>query len=131
MNRSGTDDNQIDKKFHFVATNPVTGKTYTDNDGLILLAKDRAVPAALRTYRAECVRLEAAPEQIEGVDRLIERVDRFQAGNPDLLKVADLTPEELSAHADQAAPPAETATEPGVDQPTDADGEPGPEAAGA
>ena len=70
----------IDRKFVILAVNPANGHIYTEKDSLLLCAKDKAVPAALRAYREECVRLGVNPEHIESVGLLIGRVDLFQAG---------------------------------------------------
>jgi len=69
----------IDRKFIIFALNPVNGHNYTQKDALLLCAKDKAVPAALKAYRAECVVIGANPEHITSIDLLIKRVDRFQA----------------------------------------------------
>ncbi|EAZ97657.1 hypothetical protein [Marinobacter sp. ELB17] len=68
----------IDRKFEIAAKNPVNGKTYTHKDSLLLCAKDRAVPAALRTYKEECVKLGSNPEHVESIDLLIARVEQYQ-----------------------------------------------------
>lgn len=41
----------IDRKFKIQAVNPVNGNAYTEADALLLCAKDKAVPAALRAYK--------------------------------------------------------------------------------
>jgi hypothetical protein len=71
----------IDRKFKINAQNPVNGNTYTEKNALILCAKDKAVPVALKAYQEECVRLGANPEHVESIGLLIERVDAFQKEN--------------------------------------------------
>ncbi len=68
----------IDRKFKFVAVNPITGKVYTEENALILCAKDKAVLPALLAYQQKCIELGANHEHIESVGKLIERVEAFQ-----------------------------------------------------
>ncbi|MGH1371169.1 MAG: hypothetical protein ACRBBW_03980 [Cellvibrionaceae bacterium] len=68
----------IDRKFEIEAVNPSNGKTYTHKDALLLCAKDKAVPAALKAYQEECKRLGANPEHVESVGLLIGRVEAYQ-----------------------------------------------------
>ena len=70
---------KIDRKFIFDALNPCNGNIYTAQNALVLCAKDKAVPAALRAYQEECTRLSANPEHIESVGLLICRVEKYQA----------------------------------------------------
>ena len=69
----------IDRKFKILAVNPATGKSYTDQEGVFFCAKDRALPAALRAYSTECIRLGANPEHVASIGLLLERVKRYQA----------------------------------------------------
>ena len=71
----------IDRKFEITAKNPVNGNTYTEADALLLCAKDKAVPAALRAYRDECVRIGANAEHVQSIGLLIDRVNAFQKSN--------------------------------------------------
>lgn len=68
----------IDRKFQILAVNPVNGKIYTDQNAMLLCAKDKAVPAALIAYRKECITIGANPEHIQSIDQLIGRVVKFQ-----------------------------------------------------
>jgi hypothetical protein len=70
--------NPIDRKFKIFAINPTNGKTYTDQDALLLCAKDAAVPAALEAYRGKCIQLGANEEHIQSVALLTSRVVAFQ-----------------------------------------------------
>jgi len=69
----------IDRKFIIAAQNPINGKKYSQDDALLLCAKDKAVPAALRAYQAECEKLGANPEHIESIGLLIGRVEEYQS----------------------------------------------------
>ena len=68
----------IDRKFKFVVTNPCKGTVYTEENAIIFLAKDEAVPTMLFAYQAECERLGCGPEHIESVELLIGRVLKYQ-----------------------------------------------------
>ena len=87
----------IDRKFVIRATCMEHDHEYDHHHAVLMLAKDRAVPATLRFYRLECERIGAGAAQLLGIDLLIERVDRYQAANPGVLKVADID-EDKGAH---------------------------------
>ena len=68
----------IDRKFIFKAVNPCNGKEYTEENALILLAKDRAVVPALEAYAKSCAEIGANPEHIGSIGLLIDRVREYQ-----------------------------------------------------
>lgn len=68
----------IDRKYKINAVNPCSGNAHDENDSMLFLAKDKAVPAMLRTYRDESARLGANPAHIESIGLLIERVEQYQ-----------------------------------------------------
>lgn len=68
----------IDRKYRIAAVNPCSGNTHDESDSMLFLAKDKAVPAMLRTYRDESARLGANPAHIESIGLLIERVEQYQ-----------------------------------------------------
>lgn len=68
----------VDRKFKILAVNPVNGKIYTEENSLLLCAKDAAVPAALAAYRDKCIEIGANPEHIENVGLLLGRVEDYQ-----------------------------------------------------
>lgn len=80
----------IDRKFEITARCREHNHLYDENHGVLFLAKDRALVNTLRAYRAECLMLGAAEAQILGIELLIDRVMRYQAANPEVLKVADV-----------------------------------------
>lgn len=90
----------IDRKFTFFATCCEHQHLYSHMNGMVFLAKDKALPATLHFYRDECFRLGAQPEQLQGIDLLIERVMRFQAEHPDQVKVADVDVPDVSGILD-------------------------------
>jgi len=61
----------VERKFQLLAVCREHGHTYTEIDSILFLAKDKALPATLRFYRDECVKLEADANQVIGVDLLI------------------------------------------------------------
>ena len=68
----------IDRKFKILAINPCKGTIYTEENAILLCAKDMAVVPALEAYREACIDLDCGSEHIEAVDLLIERVEDFQ-----------------------------------------------------
>lgn len=80
----------IDRKFIITAKCSEHEHSYDDNHGVFFCAKDLAFPAALRAYRAEAERIGAGPGQLGGIDRLIERVARYQVVNAGICKVPDV-----------------------------------------
>ena len=68
----------IDRKFLIKAVNPCNGHEYTEKDALLLCAKDRAVPAALRAYREKCIELGCDENHISSIGLLICRVLDYQ-----------------------------------------------------
>jgi hypothetical protein len=70
---------KIDRKFKFVAVNPCNQKVYTEENAIILCAKDRAVVPAMQAYLVACRDLGCGAEHLESVELLINRVKLFQA----------------------------------------------------
>lgn len=68
----------IDRKYQILAINPCSGNTHTEKDAVLFLAKDKALPAALKAYRVEIERLGSNPAHLESIDILIERVLKYQ-----------------------------------------------------
>ena len=80
----------IDRKFTILAASLEHGRLHDENDSVLFLAKDRAFVAVLPAYRDECAALGAGGRQLAGIDRLIERVNAYQAANPDVVKIPDV-----------------------------------------
>lgn len=80
----------IDRKYKITAVNPCSGNMHTENDSILFLAKDRAVPAMLRAYRAECELIGANPAHIESIALLIERVEEYQRDTESKVPDTDL-----------------------------------------
>ena len=68
----------IDRKFKFVATNPCKGSVYTEENAIIFLAKDKAVPGMLSFYQEICDGLGCGKEHLESIELLRGRVIDFQ-----------------------------------------------------
>ena len=68
----------IDRKYIFTAVNPCNGHFYTQENALVLTAKDAAVLPALRTYRRVCEEIGCSATHLESLDLLIERIRAFQ-----------------------------------------------------
>lgn len=75
---SDEDRKAIDWKYQITAVNPCSGNMHSQHDAILFLAKDKAVPAMIDAYRAECLRLGANPAHIEAIELLNERVLRYQ-----------------------------------------------------
>ncbi|MDO8357257.1 MAG: hypothetical protein Q7U76_12775 [Nitrospirota bacterium] len=82
----------IDKKYKIQAVQAITKAKHTEQDSVLFLAKDKALPATLRFYSEECTRLGAANDQLQGIELLIGRVEDYQAKHAKKVKVADIAP---------------------------------------
>ena len=63
----------IDWKYKIKAVNPCSGNEHTEDDSILFLAKDKAVPAMLKAYYWECKRLGTNPAHCEAIALLTER----------------------------------------------------------
>jgi hypothetical protein len=86
---------KLDGKFHGVVVKNKDGSVVPQDQWMVFLAKDNAVPATLAFYQAECERLGAEPAQIEAVRAMRDRVDEWRRENPHLLKTPDVQTGEL------------------------------------
>lgn len=77
----------IDRKYKIDAVNPCSGNTHNENDSILFLAKDKALPDTLRFYRERCRELGANPAHLDSVTLLIGRVEQcqriFESKTPD------------------------------------------------
>lgn len=69
----------IDRKFIFTAVNPVNGHFYTQDNAMILCAKDAAAIPALEAYRKACIEIGADPGHVASIELLINRFTLYQA----------------------------------------------------
>lgn len=88
---------KLDRKFFGDLYKAKNGQRVPDDEYIVLLAKDTAVPAALQAYKAECQRQGADERQMASLDGLIERLAKWQAAHPDRCRVADVAPDEFGA----------------------------------
>lgn len=68
----------IDRKYKVLAVNPCTGKIHTEDDSILFSARDRAVPAMLREYHRECLRIGCSETHLESIVLLTRRVEEYQ-----------------------------------------------------
>lgn len=80
----------VERKYDLLARSVEHGTWHTHHDSFLFLAKDAAVPDTLRFYKRACQDRGASLAQLDGISRLIERVETFQAAHPELVKVADV-----------------------------------------
>ena len=86
---------KLDGKFHGVVVKNKNQTIVPQDQWMVFLAKDNAVPAMLKFYEAECARLGAEPEQLQAVREMRERVMAWRAENPQLCKTPDVQPGEI------------------------------------
>lgn len=86
---------KLDGKFHGIVVKNKNQQVVPQDQWIVFLAKDNAVPAMLAFYEAECLRHGAEPAQIEAVSEMRRRVDAWRTANLQLCKVADVEPGEI------------------------------------
>jgi hypothetical protein len=86
---------KLDGKFHGIIAKNKDGSIVPQDQWIVFLAQDDAVPATLRFYHAECKRLGASLEQLHAIDLLIIRASAWRSSNPGKCKVPDVQPGEL------------------------------------
>jgi hypothetical protein len=59
------------------------------------LAKDNALPATLEFYEQECIRQGAAPEQVQAVAEMRQRLTKWRNDHGSMCKTPDVQPGEL------------------------------------
>lgn len=82
----------IDRKFAFTGTSLSSGKLYSEDNAIIFLARDAALPETLMTYLKVCKDKGASVQQLDSIRALYRRVVKFQEQNLDAVKVADVQP---------------------------------------
>lgn len=87
---------KMDGKFHGIVVKNKDQSVVPQDQWIVFLAKDDAVPATLNFYLRECERLGADESQLMAVRELIDRVRRWRFGRPDLCKVPDVHPGEIN-----------------------------------
>jgi hypothetical protein len=87
---------KLDGKFHGIIAKNKDGSIVPQDQWMVFLAKDNAVPATLNFYMEECMRQGAADEQLHAVAAMIERVAEWRRAHPELCKVPDVQAGELT-----------------------------------
>ncbi len=86
----------LDAKFYGTVLKVKNDEPVHADEFVVFLAKDNAFPATLQFYRDECIRLGADPEQVQAVNRMMDRLEAWRKANPDRLKVPDAAGEKLN-----------------------------------
>lgn len=86
---------KLDGKFHGIIAKNKDQSIVPQDQWLVFLAKDNALPDTLRFYREECSRLGASPEQLAAVNALLVRVLRWRSENHSLCKTPDVQKGEI------------------------------------
>ncbi len=87
---------KMDGKFHGVIVKNKNQSIVPQDQWMVFLAKDNAVPVMLNAYYMECEKLGASMEQLEAIADLIIRVREWRKANPDKCKVPDVQPGEIT-----------------------------------
>ncbi len=86
---------KLDAKFYGEIRKVKDDSIVPDDEYVVFLAKDNAFAETVRFYRRACELLGADQEQIDAVDRMIERIDDWRTANAHRLKVPDAKGEKL------------------------------------
>jgi hypothetical protein len=86
---------KLDAKFSGVIFKIKDGTIVPDDEYVVFLAKDEAFYNTVRFYRDECIRLRADSDQIDAVNRMIDRLEDWRIANPHRLKTPDAKGERL------------------------------------
>jgi len=85
----------LDRKFKFLAVNPSNGKIFTENEGVVFLAKDDLFPPVLlRYYHLVCDAKGKESDEAKSVWLMLDRVLAWRGDHQDQLKLPDITGEE-------------------------------------
>jgi len=68
----------IDRKYKIQAINPCSLNMHSENDSVLFLAKDKALPDTIEFYRNKCIELGANQAHMESIALLRERVIDYQ-----------------------------------------------------
>ncbi len=87
---------KLDGKFHGVIVKNKDQSIVPQDQWMVFLAKDNAVPVMLNSYFSECRRLGASIEQLDAIAALIKRVQDWRDANPNKCKTPDVQPGEIT-----------------------------------
>lgn len=86
---------KMDAKFYGEIRKAKDDSIVPDDEYIVFLVKDNAVPAMLQFYRRQCEQLKCDAEQLTAVDRMIGRALAWRREHPDRIKNADAAGEHL------------------------------------
>jgi hypothetical protein len=86
---------KLDAKFYGEIRKVKDDSLVPDDEYVVFLAKDEAFADTIYYYRDRCIALGADREQIDAVNRMIQRIEDWRANNPSRLKVPDANGEKL------------------------------------
>lgn len=86
---------KLDAKFYGKIQKVKNDSIVPDDEYVVFLAKDNAFAETIYDYRDACARHGADQEQLDPVNRMIERLENWRAANPDRCKVPDAKGEKL------------------------------------
>ena len=86
---------KLDGKFFGEIYKNKNGERVPDDQWIVFLAKDNAVPSMLTFYLAACIEVGARRDQVDAVKDLRDRVMAWRIANPELCRAPDLEPGEL------------------------------------
>lgn len=86
---------KLDGKFHGIVVKNKDGSIVPQDQWMVFLAKDNAVPATLLFYEEECKRQGADEAQLDAVEAMRMRVLEWRTAHPELCKTADVQPGEI------------------------------------
>ncbi len=69
----------IDWKYKIQAVNPCSKNTHDENDSILFLAKDKAVPHMIRAYMDKCRALGANEAHLIAMHQALQRIEKYQA----------------------------------------------------
>ena len=86
---------KLDAKFYGIIFKAKDGSVVPDDEWVAFLVKDNAFAEILPLYRNKCIELGCDQEQIQSINRMIDRVLAWRVANPDRLKNPDAKGEKL------------------------------------
>jgi cytochrome c oxidase assembly protein Cox11 len=87
--------NKLDAKFYGEIRKVKDDSVVPDDEYVVFLAKDTAFAQVLPMYRSICQQLGCDVEQLQAVDRMIDRMRMWRAANQERLKIPDAAGEKL------------------------------------
>lgn len=81
---------KLDGKFHGIIVKNKDQSIIPQDQWVVFLAKDNAFPATLKFYLEECKRQGAGYRQIQSLEELIKRVEKWRSANYKLCKIPDV-----------------------------------------